>query len=79
MLLDVDVRDFEKMARAGFFWSVRLRAQTMTTVQQRCRSLGLVPVSATVFRLGEAAYPAATDIYYNVMRFPSGFWLVRQN
>lgn len=78
MLLDVDARDFEKMARAGFFQSVRLRAQSVSTMRERCRTLGLVPVSATVYRLGEAAYPAATDIYYKVICLESGYWLIRQ-
>lgn len=78
MLLDIDPKDFEKMARAGFFESVRLRAQSVETVRERCKTLGLVPVSATVYRLGERHHIFVTDIYYNVIRTASGFWLVRQ-
>ena len=78
MLLDIDAKEFEEMARAGFFENVRLRAQSLERVRERCRTLGLVPVSATVYRLGEMCCTSATDIYYNVIRTASGFWLVRQ-
>ena len=78
MLLDIDPKEFEKMARAGFFENVRLRAQSVETVRERCKTLGLVPVSATVYRLGEMHRISAADIYYNVIRTASGFWLVRQ-
>lgn len=78
MLLDIDPKEFEKMARAGFFENVRLRAQSVETVWERCKTLGLVPVSATVYRLGEMHRTSAADIYYNVIRTTSGFWLVRQ-
>lgn len=78
MLLDIDPKEFEKMARAGFFESVRLRAQSVETVREWCKTLGLVPVSATVYRLGERHHISVTDIYYNVFRTASGFWLVRQ-
>ena len=78
MLLDIDAKEIEEMARAGFFENVRLRAQSLETVRERCRTLGLVPVSATVYRLGEMCCTSATDIYYNVIRTASGFWLVRQ-
>ena len=78
MLLDVDPKEFEKMARAGFFKIVRLRAQSVETVRERCRTLGLVPVSATVYRLGEMHCLSVADIYYNVIRTASGFWLVRR-
>lgn len=33
MLLDIDAKEFEEMARAGFFENVRLRAQSLGTVQ----------------------------------------------
>lgn len=78
MLLDIDAKEFEKMARACFFENVRLRAQSLETVRERCKTLGLVPVSATVYRLGEMHRTSAADIYYNVIRTASGFWLVRQ-
>ena len=78
MLLDIDAKEFEKMARAGFFENVRLRAQSMEMVRERCKTLGLVPVSATVWKLGEMHRTSAADIYYNVFRMASGFWLIRQ-
>ena len=78
MLLDIDAKEFEKMARAGFFENVRLRAQSVETVRERCKTLGIVPVSETVYRLGEMHRTSAVDIYYNVIRTASGFWLVRQ-
>ena len=78
MLLDIDPKEFEEMARAGLFENVRLRAQSLETVRERCKTLGLVPVSATVYRLGEIHRTSAADIYYNVFRTASGFWLVRQ-
>ena len=79
MLLGVDVKEFEKMARAGYMKSVRLCARSLETVRERCKALGLVPVSATVYRLGELSCPSATDIYYDVRRTPSGFWLIRRS
>ena len=78
MLLGIDVKEFEKMARAGYMKSIRLCAQSLETVRERCKALGLVPVSATVYRLGEMCCTSATDIYYNVFRTASGFWLIRQ-
>ena len=78
MLLDIDEREFEKMARAGFFEYVRLRAQSVDTARERCKILGLVPVSATVYRLGNKFCPSATDIYYDLIRLESGFWLAKQ-
>lgn len=78
MLLDIDAKEFEKMARAGFFENVRLRAQSLDTVRERCKALGLVCVSDRSYRLGDLYRVSATDIYYNVIRVTSGFWLVRQ-
>lgn len=78
MLLDIDRNDFEKMARAGFFENVRLRAQSLDTVRERCKALGPVCVSDRSYRLGDLYRVSAADIYYNVIRTTSGFWLVRQ-
>ncbi len=78
MLLDIDEQEFEKMARAGFFENVRLRAQSADMARERCKALGLVPVSSTVYRLGDKFRPSSADIYYNLIRLASGFWLVRQ-
>ena len=78
MFLDISATDFEKMARAGFMDNVRLRAQSIDTARARCLALGLFPVSATEYRLGDPFRPSAVDIHYNLVRLPSGFWLIRQ-
>ena len=41
MLIDILPEEFEKMARAGFFDNVCLRAQDIETARARCKSLGL--------------------------------------
>lgn len=77
MLIDVTPEEFEAMARAGFFESVRLRAQDIVTAYARCKSLGLLIVSPGIYRTGSMA-ESAVDIYYNLIRVKSGFWLTKR-
>ena len=78
MLIDIDKNEFEKMARAGFFENVRLRAQSMATVRERCKALGLVCVSDIEYRTGNIYHVSAADIYYRLIYVRSGYWLVKQ-
>ena len=77
MLIDIRPDEFEKMARAGFFESVHLRAQDIETARARCKSLGLQTVAPTVYRTGSTTESAA-DIYYNLVRVKSGFWITKR-
>ena len=79
MFLDIDEREFEKMARAGFMRNVRIRAQTYSVAKERCRTLGLVHEGDDVYKLGDTFRASAADIYYRLIHMPSGFYLVRQD
>ena len=59
MLIDIRPDEFEKMARAGFFENVHLRAQDIETARARCKSLGLQTVAPTVYRTGTTTESAA--------------------
>ena len=78
MTFDIDSKEFEELSRAGYMESVRLCAHLVDTARKRCKVLGLIPVSATEYRLGDPFAPSATDIHYKLVRLPSGFWLIRQ-
>ena len=78
MLIDILPEEFEKMARAGFFDNVYLRAQDIETARARCKSLGLQITATTVYRTGSTT-ESTVDIYYNLVRVKSGFWLTKRN
>ena len=77
MLIDIRPDEFEKMARAGFFENVHLRAQDIETARARCKSLGLQIAAPTVYRTGTTT-ESAVDTYYNLVRVKSGFWLTKR-
>lgn len=76
MLIDILPAEFEKMARAGFFDNVHLRAQNIETARERCKSLGLYCVSSMTYRTGSVV-GGATDVHYTLVRVKSGFWLTK--
>ena len=78
MLIDILPEEFEKMARAGFFDNVCLRAQDIETARARCKSLGLQITAPMVYRTGSTT-ESTVDIYYNLVRVKSGFWLTKRN
>ena len=77
MLIDIRPEEKEKMARAGFFENVHLRAQDIETARARCKSLGLQTVAPTVYRTGSTR-ESTVDIYYKLVRVKSGFWLMKR-
>lgn len=77
MLIDIRPDEFEKMARAGFFENVHLRAQDIETARARCKSLGLQTVAPTVYRTGNVE-TCVSDVHYMLVRLRSGIWLIRQ-
>lgn len=77
MLLDITPEEFERIARAGFFTNVSLRAKNIETAQMRCKSLGLHTAGERLYRTGDLI-SGATDIYFNLIYSSSGFWLVKR-
>ena len=77
MLIDILPDEFEKMAQAGFFDNVYLRAQTIDTARERCKSLRLHLVEPTVYRTGFTT-ETQSDIYFSLIHVKSGFWLTKR-